>query len=135
MTLSQAKKNELIDRVQGGLAGRAHAFVIGYQGIKVPQVTELREKVRQSGGNYEVVKNTLALRAIDGQALAGLKDHFTGATAVVFTRRRSGRAGQGPDRVRQGRAGHRSSRAASSRASRSLPTRSRTSPSFRAARS
>ena len=58
---------------------------MGYQGIKVPQVTALREKVRQSGGQYVVVKNTLALRAIDGVALAALKDQFVGPTAVAFT--------------------------------------------------
>src|SRR3712207_7062189 len=42
----------------------------------VPQVTELRNKVRASGGEYVVVKNTLALRAIDSKALAQLKEHF-----------------------------------------------------------
>lgn len=85
MALSQAKKNELVDKYTSELAAARHAFVMGYQGIKVPQATDLREKVRQSGGTYVVVKNTLALRAIDGQALAGLKDQFTGATAVAFT--------------------------------------------------
>jgi len=51
----------------------------------VPQVTALRDKVRDSGGHYEVVKNTLALRAIDGKALAELKEHFVGPTAVVYS--------------------------------------------------
>ncbi len=48
-------------------------------------MTELRNRVRQSGGEYVVVKNTIALRAIDSQALAQLKEHFTGPTAVVFS--------------------------------------------------
>ena len=67
-------------------------------------MTELRNAVRQSGGEYVVVKNTLALRAIDGQALAQLKEHFAGPTAVVFSRTIRSR-GQGADRLRQGRAG------------------------------
>jgi large subunit ribosomal protein L10 len=41
--------------------------------------------VRASGGEYVVVKNTLALRAIDSQALAQLKEHFVGPTAVVYS--------------------------------------------------
>jgi large subunit ribosomal protein L10 len=68
-----------------GLATAPHAFLLGYQGITVPQVTELRNRVRQSGGEYIVVKNTLALRAIDGQALSALKEHFVGPTAVVWS--------------------------------------------------
>ena len=85
MALSRADKEQLLAEYEEGIKGAAHAFVMGYQGIKVPQVTALREKVRQSGGQYVVVKNTLALRAIDGAALAALKDQFTGPTAVAFT--------------------------------------------------
>lgn len=85
MALSRADKEQLLSEYENGLKGAAHAFVMGYQGIKVPQVTALREKVRQSGGQYIVVKNTLALRAIDGQSLASLKDHFVGPTAVAYT--------------------------------------------------
>lgn len=85
MALSRADKEQLLAEYEEGLKGASHAFVMGYQGIKVPQVTALREKVRQNGGQYIVVKNTLALRAIDGAALAELKDQFTGPTAVAYT--------------------------------------------------
>ena len=85
MPLTHAEKEELVSQYEQGLAAAPHAFLLGYKGISVPQVTILREKVRQSGGHYEVVKNTLALRAIDGKALAELKEHFTGETAVVYT--------------------------------------------------
>jgi large subunit ribosomal protein L10 len=85
MALTRADKEQLLSEYEAGLKGASHAFVMSYQGIKVPQVTALREKVRQSGGQYVVVKNTLALRAIDGAALSALKDHFTGPTAVAFT--------------------------------------------------
>jgi large subunit ribosomal protein L10 len=85
MALSRADKEQLLAEYEEGLKGATHAFVMGYQGIKVPQVTALREKVRQNGGQYIVVKNTLALRAIDGGALGELKDHFVGPTAVAFT--------------------------------------------------
>jgi len=85
MALSRADKDQLLAVYEAGLKGAPHAFVMGYQGIKVPQVTALREKVRQSGGQYVVVKNTLALRAIDGAALAAIKDQFVGPTAVAYT--------------------------------------------------
>lgn len=84
MPLTRTDKAQLIEDYENGLAVSPHAFVLGFQGIKVPQVTALREKIRQSGGSYAVVKNTLALRAVTGQALDALKDHFTGPTAVVY---------------------------------------------------
>jgi large subunit ribosomal protein L10 len=40
--------------------------------------------VRQKGGKYLVVKNTLALRAVEGGALKALEGHFSGPTAVVY---------------------------------------------------
>lgn len=85
MALSRAQKDDMLSNYEAGLAQASHAFILGYQGITVPQVTELRQKVRDSGGTYLVVKNTLALRAIDGKALGGLKEQFVGPTAVVFT--------------------------------------------------
>src|SRR5215470_9895531 len=84
MPLTKSDKEQLVDEYSNGLAAAPHAFLLSYQGITVPQVTALRDKVRQSGGYYEVVKNTLALRAIDGKALGGLKEHFVGPTAVVY---------------------------------------------------
>ena len=84
MPLTRNDKEELIQAYQEGLAAAPHAFLLGYKGISVPQVTELRSKIRASGGQYLVVKNTLALRAIEGGRLAGLKDHFVGPTAVAY---------------------------------------------------
>lgn len=84
MPLTRDNKAELLAEYSQGLAAAPHAFLLGYQGIKVPQVTALREKVRLSGGEYIVVKNTVALRAIDGAALGQLKEHFVGPTAVAF---------------------------------------------------
>ncbi|HSK78929.1 MAG TPA: 50S ribosomal protein L10 [Thermoanaerobaculia bacterium] len=87
MPLTRNDKEELLQSYEQGLAKAPHAFLLGYQGITVPQVTELRNRVRQSGGEYIVVKNTLALRAIDSQALDQLKEHFSGPTAVVFSQK------------------------------------------------
>jgi large subunit ribosomal protein L10 len=85
MPLTRSDKEQILADYEGGLAKAPHAFLVSYQGITVPQVTELRNRVRQGGGEYVVVKNTIALRAIDSQALAQLKEHFVGPTAVVFS--------------------------------------------------
>lgn len=85
MPLTKIQKNELIDDYEQGLAGAAHAFVLDFKGISVPQATELRLRIRNSGGQYRVVKNTLALRAIQGKPLDGCKEVFQGPTAVAFS--------------------------------------------------
>ncbi|HLX07565.1 MAG TPA: 50S ribosomal protein L10 [Thermoanaerobaculia bacterium] len=85
MPLTRADKEKLIAEYQEGLAEAPHAFLLGFKGITVPQVTELRNRVRASGGEYLVVKNNLALRAIDSTALAALEQHFVGPTAVVYS--------------------------------------------------
>jgi large subunit ribosomal protein L10 len=85
MPLSREQKEHLIEKYEGGLAEAPHAFLLGFKGITVPQVTELRNRVRASGGQYVVVKNTLALRATDSKGLAALKDQFAGPTAIAFS--------------------------------------------------
>lgn len=85
MALSRAKKEELVATYQEHLTVAPHAFIVGYKGVSVPQVTELRAKVRELGAGYMVVKNRLALRAIEGQPLDGLKDHFHGPTAIAYS--------------------------------------------------
>jgi large subunit ribosomal protein L10 len=85
MSMTRARKTELIDEMSGEMAKAPHAFVIDYKGIKVVDVTELRRQVRASGSEYVVVKNTLALRAVKDAPLGSLSDHFSGMTAVAYS--------------------------------------------------
>ena len=85
MARTRSEKHETVQTYQDGLAAAPHAFLVGFKGITVPQVTDLRDRVREHGGQYEVVKNTLALLAIKDQPMDDLKDHFVGPTAVAYT--------------------------------------------------
>lgn len=85
MALSKARKLELVGEYGGALAAAPHAYLLSFKGVTVPQVTELRARVRKANGRYVVVKNSLALRAVEGGALAALQGHFSGPTAVAYT--------------------------------------------------
>jgi large subunit ribosomal protein L10 len=85
MAVSRAKKESLVAGYAEALASAQHAFVIGFKGISVEQVTELRRRIRDKGGQYVVVKNTLARRAVAGLPLDQVKQHFTGPTAIVYS--------------------------------------------------
>jgi large subunit ribosomal protein L10 len=84
MPLNPQQKKELVERYREGVGASPHVYLVDYKGISVPLVTELRQQVRQLGGEYRVVKNRLMLRAIGGAALEGLSDRFAGPTAVVY---------------------------------------------------
>ncbi len=83
MAQTRAEKEEMIERYQGALASSSHAFVVGFEGLTVAQATDLRARIRERGGAYEVVKNRLLLRAVEGERLGDLKDQFRGPTAVA----------------------------------------------------
>ncbi len=85
MAQTRERKEELIGHYESALAQSKHAFLMSFEGLTVSQATDLRARVREQGGSYEVVKNRLALRAIDGQDLGELKEHFNGPTAVAYS--------------------------------------------------
>jgi large subunit ribosomal protein L10 len=82
--MNKTEKNAAVEELRTSLSGARNAFVLGFTGIKVPDVTELRRQIRGTRSSYLVVKNTLALLAIKGGALEPLGDHFTGPTAVAY---------------------------------------------------
>jgi large subunit ribosomal protein L10 len=81
---NRAQKAEAISDFAENIGQATNAFVLDFKGITVPQVTELRKQVRESGSEYVVVKNTLALIAVKDSPLTKLSNHFTGMTAVAY---------------------------------------------------
>lgn len=55
-----------------------------YRGLTVAEVTELRNKFREAGVEYKVLKNSMIKRAADMLEIEGLDEHLAGPTAVAF---------------------------------------------------
>jgi len=85
MAVTRASKVEELQQLEKSFKGTDSAIVVDFKGLKVPEVTELRRQVRGVKGEYKVVKNTLARRALKGTTFEGLTDHFTGTTAVAYS--------------------------------------------------
>ena len=81
---NREQKAEAISEFSENIGKATNAFVLDFKGITVPQVTELRKQVRESGSNYVVVKNTLALIGVKDSPLTKLSNHFTGMTAIAY---------------------------------------------------
>jgi large subunit ribosomal protein L10 len=81
--MNKQEKAVAIDALAGALKTAPTTFVLAPRGLTVNQVTLLRRKVRASAGQFRVVKNRLALRALKETPLAPLAPHFTGETAIA----------------------------------------------------
>jgi large subunit ribosomal protein L10 len=84
MAVTRAIKEDELHDLERAFQGTESAILVDYKGLKVPQVTELRRQVRSARGQYKVVKNTLAKRALKGTAFESLSEHFVGTTAVAY---------------------------------------------------
>jgi large subunit ribosomal protein L10 len=85
MAVTKAIKEEELQDLEKAFKGAENAILVDYRGLKVPEVTELRRQIRGARGQYKVVKNTLARRALKGTSFETLTDHFVGTTAVAYS--------------------------------------------------
>jgi large subunit ribosomal protein L10 len=85
MALTKTEKTATLEQLASALKGVDSAILFDYKGLNVPQVTELRRQVRAAKGQYKVVKNTLARRALKGTEFEPLSEFFQGTTAIAFT--------------------------------------------------
>jgi large subunit ribosomal protein L10 len=85
MAVSRADKEQELGQLTDAFGRTASVILMEFRGIKVPEVTELRRQVRAVSGEYRVVKNTLARRAMKDTPFEALSSHFVGATAVAFS--------------------------------------------------
>jgi len=83
--VDRAEKQATVESLNERLGSLSAVFAIDYRGLKVSEATEFRRKIRESGGSYRVVKNTLTRRALEGTGLESLEPHLGGMTGLAFT--------------------------------------------------
>ena len=77
-------KSEKIDAIKAKIEKAQVAIVTEYKGYTVEEITELRRAIQKDGGDYTVVKNTLAKIAIKGTPYEVLAEKLTGPIALAF---------------------------------------------------
>ena len=83
MSLSLEDKKAVVEQVSGALSGSQTAIVAEYRGLTVEKMTSLRKEAREAGVFFQVVKNTLARRAVKGSDFECLDEHFVGPLALA----------------------------------------------------
>ncbi len=61
------------------------AVVANYRGLKVSAMQELRRGLRDKDAEFQVAKNTLLTRAVQGTEFESLSEHFSGTTAIAVS--------------------------------------------------
>ncbi|HNQ74511.1 MAG TPA: 50S ribosomal protein L10 [Verrucomicrobiota bacterium] len=79
----RVEKQILTREYIGRLNASPYFIVVGYQGLKVEQLTTLRKNLHQSQAEVHVVKNSIFRIAAKEAGIADLHDALTGQLAVV----------------------------------------------------
>lgn len=76
----EASVTDIAERFNGSDA----ALLTEYRGLRVSEIAEVRNSLRESDTDYKVLKNTLARIAVREVGLDELVDMLTGPTAIAF---------------------------------------------------
>lgn len=83
--MTREEKQKEVEQLKAELLKSSNVFVINFQKIPVSEDFELRRQVRAAGGNYRVVKNTLAELSAKGTPAEKILTSLAGATALAIT--------------------------------------------------
>ena len=79
------QKKTIVKDLQEKFSKKEILIVTDYKGLNVQDVNSLRRKLREAGTEYQVVKNSLLVRACKDTDVEILKDYFTGPSAIALS--------------------------------------------------
>ena len=80
--MKRTEKERLVSELKDKLQNSKSLYYTDFTGLNVKRMTELRRRLRRAGVDYVVIKNTLALRAVNESGLVGEK--LKGPTGLVL---------------------------------------------------
>ena len=81
---TKEQKNSKIAEIKEAFNKAQVALISDPTSLTVFEITKLRRELQKEGADLKVVKNTLAIKAIEGTQYECLKDMFKGPVAVAF---------------------------------------------------
>jgi len=84
LAVSKERKQEVLATYDEWLKKSQSVILVEYTGAKMKDLDGIRAKVRESGGEFHVLKNTLARRAFAANGMELPKDYLVKSTAVSF---------------------------------------------------
>jgi large subunit ribosomal protein L10 len=84
LAITKERKNELIAQYVEWVKNSRALVLTQYVGLTMKDIDALRAKVRENGGEFHIIKNTLAKLAFEQAGYSIQADQLEGSTAVVF---------------------------------------------------
>jgi large subunit ribosomal protein L10 len=78
------KKEQMVEELRERIARSTIAVGADYRGLTVPEMDQLRRKMRSAGVEFKVVKNTLTRLAAERAGRPVLNELIEGPTALAF---------------------------------------------------
>ena len=79
--MKRTEKEQLVTELTSKIKGAQALYYTDFTGLNVKRMTQLRRELRRAGVEYVVIKNTLALRAVNESGLVA--DRLKGPTGIV----------------------------------------------------
>ncbi len=80
---TRAQKQQDLEALTQQFQAATAGMLFGFSKLTVAKDQELRRRLQEAGARYDVVKNTLARRAVAGTPFEQATEHFKGVTAIA----------------------------------------------------
>ncbi len=84
MAISKQRKEEVLAEYTNWLKRSEAVILVEYTGVKMKDLDNIRSKVRDTGGEFHIVKNTLVRRAFKDTGMDLPEDYLVKSTAISF---------------------------------------------------
>ena len=82
--MKRTEKEQLVSELKEKIESAKALYYTDFTGLNVKRMTELRRRLRKANVEYVVIKNTLALRAVNESGLVG--ERLKGPTGLVVAK-------------------------------------------------
>jgi len=82
--MKRADKEQLVSELKEKIGSATALYYTDFTGLNVKRMTDLRRRLRKANVEYVVIKNTLALRAVNESGLVG--ERLRGPTGLVVAK-------------------------------------------------
>lgn len=84
MAISKERKNEFMTNYVDWVSRSKALVFTEYRGLTMKEIDDFRGKIREAGGEFHIIKNTLGKMAFEKVGLQVPENYFEGTTAISF---------------------------------------------------
>ena len=84
MALSRTKKDQVLAQYQAWVDKSQAVVLVEYSGLKMAQLDAIRAKLRETGGEFHIIKNTFARKIFEANGMSIPEGYLVKSTAIAF---------------------------------------------------